>query len=113
MRWALPRNERGTVTAEFAVLMPALLAIVLLTVTAIMLAAHRVVLVSAAAEIARLEARGDDASAEARYRALDGAVELQRHRTDELHCVELRARPASGLLAAVTVSARGCAAGAP
>lgn len=104
------RADRGAVTAEFAVVLPAVLAVLALAVGAIMLATHRVALASAAAEVARLEARGDDAAAQQRLATLGPKTEAVRERSGSLLCVTLRARPAAGLLAVVELSARGCAA---
>ena len=52
------RDERGSVTAEFAVALPAMLLVLLLAIGAIALATQRLSLSSAAAQMARLEARG-------------------------------------------------------
>lgn len=90
--------------------MPAVLAVLVLAVGAILLATHRVALTSAAAEIARLEARGDGASARARLSELHAGPEISRERAGPLHCVTLSARPGSALLANVEIAARGCAA---
>lgn len=97
-------------TAEFAVVMPVLLAVLLIAVSAVLLAGHRVALTAAAAEVARLEARGDAAAARARLSALHEAVGVSRSRDGPLLCLTLRARPARGALSAVELSARGCAA---
>jgi len=105
------RDDRGSVTAEFVIVLPAVLAVLALAVGAIMLAAQRVVLTSAAAEVARLEARGDAVEASERLAALPG-VRVQREQRGSLHCVSLSTRPTGGLLAAVGVSARSCAASA-
>lgn len=103
------RGERGAVAAEFVIVLPAVLAVLVLAVGAILLAAHRVALTSAAAEVARLEARGDQTAARARLSGL-GAVDVFRERSGPLHCVVLSARPGSALLAMVEIRARGCAA---
>lgn len=103
-------TDRGAVTAEFAIAVPALLVVLVLAVGAIMLAAHRVVLTSAAAEVSRLEARGDRAEAGARLAELGEGVLVARSRDGPLLCVTLRARPARGALAVIELSARGCAA---
>lgn len=104
------RADRGAVTAEFVVVLPAVLAVLALAVGAILLATHRVALTSAAAEVARLEARGDDAAAQQRLATLGSKTEVDRERSGSLLCVTLRARPAAGLLAVVELSSRGCAA---
>lgn len=103
-------DDRGSVTAEFAVVLPAALLVLGLAVGSIMLATHRLVLSSAAAEIARLEARGDHAAASAARGRLGGGVAVQRSRHGPLHCVTLGSSPAGGLLAAIEISAKGCAA---
>jgi len=90
--------------------MPVLLAVLLIAVGAVLLAGHRVALTAAATEAARLEARGDGAAAEARLSALRGTVAVARSRDGPLLCLTLRAHPGSGALAAVELSARGCAA---
>jgi hypothetical protein len=56
------------VTAEFAVALPAVLLVLLLAIGAVMLSAQRLSLSSAAAQMARHEARGDAAAAAAVFR---------------------------------------------
>lgn len=107
---ALRADERGTVTAEFAIVVPAVLAVLALVVGGIYLAAHRITLVSVAGEIARHEARGDVDIAQQSVAALGGRVEVARADEGALHCVTLRSRPARGPLAHVTVESRACAA---
>lgn len=100
-------------TAEFAVALPALLMVVALAIGSIVLATHRLALSSAAAEVARLEARGDHAEAGTRIAALGTRVQAARERAGPLHCVTLTAKPGRGLLAVVDISARACAAVVP
>lgn len=102
-------QDRGAVTAEFAILLPVLVVVVGFCVGAIALSAHRVSLTSAAAEIARLEARGDSGSAAARISSL-GGVSIERTNSDHLLCVTLHSQPADGVLSVLRLSARGCAA---
>lgn len=104
------RGDRGAVTAEFVVLLPALLAVMLCAVGVVLFAAHRVALTAAAAELARLEARGDNASAQARLADLGRSVSIARVRDAPLLCVTLRSRPGAGAFAVVEVEARACAA---
>lgn len=104
--WA---SERGTVTAEFAVVLPTVLVVLGLVVGGVYLAAHRLTLVSLSGEIARSEAREDGASAGPVLEHLGESVEVERERDGALHCVVLTSRPAQGLLAQVAVSARSCA----
>lgn len=103
------REERGAVTAEFALTIPAVLLILGIAVGSIFLAAERVSLVSLAGEVARLEARGDTVLASARL-AEKPAAAIERTNDGRILCVTAVSRPGPGLLAAVTVSGRGCAA---
>lgn len=90
--------------------LPAVLAVLVVALVAILLAAQRVTLTSAAFEISRLEARGDHAAAVTQLSRLAGGTAVARERDGPLHCVTLRSHPASGLLAVAEVTARGCAA---
>jgi hypothetical protein len=109
-RWvAVLASERGTVTAEFAVVMPAVLIVLGVVIGGIFLAAHRVTLVSVSAEVARLEARDDRAAAELLLARLGPAVEVERERQGPLRCLTLTSHPAQGLLAGIALSARSCA----
>lgn len=104
------RGERGSVTAEFAVVVPAVLVVLGLSIGAVVLAAHRLTLSSAAVELARLEARGDVAAAGARLAALGDGVEVARSRDGPLLCIALAARRGAGALGLIHLGARGCAA---
>lgn len=97
-------------TAEFAVVLPAVLLVIGLAVGAILLATHRLALTQSAAEIARQEARGDTAGAAAQLVRLGETVTVRRSRDGPLHCVTLADRPGAGVLAMVEVVTRGCAA---
>ncbi len=103
------RDDSGSVTAEFAVTVPAVLLVLGLVIGGIQLSTHRLTLVSAAAEIARLEARGDHAMAADRIRGL-GDVRIERTSDSGILCVSLTAAPDRGLLALMRVDGRGCAA---
>jgi hypothetical protein len=103
-------RDRGSVTAEFAIMLPAVLIIVGLALSSIMLATQRLSLNASVVEIARHEARGDHATARAHLSRLSAGVQVQRHLRGALHCVTLRSSPAGGLLRAIEVSASSCAA---
>lgn len=107
---ALRHDERGTVTAEFAIVVPAVLAVLGLVIGGIYLAAHRITLVSVSAQVARLEARGDESRAEEQLDALGSRIVVDREEDGALHCVTLRSHPAGGPLAHVAVESRSCAA---
>ncbi|MGK0714917.1 TadE family type IV pilus minor pilin [Leucobacter sp. W1153] len=99
-------------TAEFAVVLPAALIVLVLIIGSILLAAQQLTLTSAAGDVARLEARGDSATAAVRLsQLLPGVtVNVTRQVRGSLHCVALSAQPAVGLLSALQISASGCAA---
>lgn len=105
-------SEQGSATAEFVVALPAVLLVLLLAVGAVMLATQRLSLSSAAAQMARHEARGDAAAAAAVFGGLNmrGGVAVQRADQGQLHCVTLSATPVGGALSAINVTGRGCAA---
>lgn len=104
------RDERGGVSAEFAVVLPALLLVLGVVIGAILLAGTRVTLVSAAHDVARLEARGDVALAANRLSQLPGRITVSRDTTAGILCVQLEARPGQGILASITITGVGCAA---
>ncbi len=89
-------RDRGSVTAEFAVALPAVIAVLSLCVWGLGLAAAQVRLQDRAGLAARAEARGEGAEA----LAAGGAVE----RDGELLCVRLTDR-----IAGLTLAARSCA----
>lgn len=91
-------------------MLPAVLAVLALAVGAILIATQRAALTATAAEVARLEARGDAPEAAARLGATAGEVRVTRTQRGALHCVTIRSQPAGGLLAAIGVRGEGCAA---
>lgn len=105
------RSERGAVTAEFVVVIPAVLLILGLAIGAVLLATHRLTLTAAAAEIVRLEARGDSAAAAARLAALSLPHSVVRSEHQGLHCVTIEARPIGGVLSLIAVGSSACAVG--
>lgn len=105
-----PADDRGAITAEFVIAMPALLLVLVVSIGSIMLAAQRVALTAAAGEVARLEARGDLVEARARLASLDSEVSVTRSRDGPLLCIGLSASPGVGALAVIAVDATGCAA---
>lgn len=98
--------DRGAVTAEFAVALPAALVVLTLGVGAVGVAAQQVRLTQSAASIARMLARGDD-EAFALSRVEAGTSARASH-ADGLVCVQLtrKARPVP-----LTLTARECALG--
>lgn len=84
--------------------------VLVLAVGSIMIATQRLVLSSAAAEVARHEARGDLAAASAVIGGLDIGPSVARSAVGPLHCVTLSMHPGRGLLSTISISGRGCAA---
>lgn len=103
-------DTRGSVTAEFAITIPAVLLVLGLVIGSVQLAAQRVSVTSLAGDLARLEARGDDTLAAERLRSFTGNPEVERLGDARILCVRVTTGPRSGILAAVAVSALGCAA---
>ncbi len=91
--------------------MPAILVVLGLAIGGILISAHRVALVSLAAQVARFEARGDgDLAASALEEWEGSSVEVVRSRHRGLHCVTLRSQPGGGLLAGIGIESLACAA---
>ena len=108
MRWRC-RAERqaGTVTAEFAVTVPAVLLVLAACLGGLRLGAERLRVVDAAAQVARSAARGD-AGAEAAAGRIGATAAVRR--AGDLVCADVRlAVPLLGL--PVPVSASSCALG--
>lgn len=104
------KNEAGAITAEFAITLPAVLAVLAIVLGGVYLAAERVALVSLAGEVARLEARGDNALAATRIMSESAPPDLVRDNDGRVLCVTATASPKLGLLRGLTVSGRSCAA---
>lgn len=104
------RNEEGSVTAEFAVMLPAVLIVVGIIISAITLSSQRILIVSASHEIARLEARGDANLAAAKIALLPEGTTLSRDERGGLKCIILTLQPVVGPLQVIKISAVGCAA---
>ncbi|MGO3146307.1 MAG: TadE/TadG family type IV pilus assembly protein [Leucobacter sp.] len=104
------RDERGSVTAEFAITVPAVLLVLGIVIGGIHLAAERVALVSLAGDVARLEARGDSSLAASRIASDGRSPTIRREHDGGVLCVEATSAPRPGLLAAIQVQGRGCAA---
>lgn len=102
---AFAAEQRGAVTAEFAIVLPAILVVLALIVGALNVSAGRVALTGLAGDLARLEARGDRAAAGERLSRFEGSPSVSRATEDGVLCVTAR----SGSFP-FAVSATGCAA---
>ncbi|HEY0248387.1 MAG TPA: TadE family type IV pilus minor pilin [Gryllotalpicola sp.] len=105
-------GERGTVTAEFAVVLPGVLLVLALCLGAVNVVAQQLTLGSLAASGARMLARGDDPAAmQARLVAAAPGVTVARSSDGGFVCVALERHARFGPLGAgaLELSAHGCA----
>jgi len=86
------RDERGSVAAEFAVTVPAVVLIIVLAVSALSVGARQVRLEHAAAQAARLAAREESPDrVQAAASALASGATVQTRREGDLVCADLSA----------------------
>ena len=103
------RGERGSVAAELAVALPAVLLALMLGVGALGAAATQVALQDAAADAARLLGRGESAArAAAAVAAVEGATMSSRDGAG-LVCVTAAAQARIGRLISIPLRADSCA----
>ncbi|WP_349899574.1 TadE family type IV pilus minor pilin [Parafrigoribacterium soli] len=103
-------GDRGSVTAEFATVIPAVLLVLACCLGAVQLAGTQLRLQDAAAAAARSIARGDSAAvAAARAAQLVAGATLTRIDRGGMTCVRLRSRGPAGPFAAIAVTASSCA----
>ena len=103
-------DDRGAVAAEFAVALPAIVIATVLGVGALTTAAQQVRLQDAAADAARLVARGEAdgrASAVVAGAVSDAGAAIERH--GELVCVTASAAVRAGGMVPLTLRATSCA----
>jgi hypothetical protein len=100
--------DRGSVTAELAAAMPAVIVVLALCAGTLQSLTQRALLTDAAAQAARSLARGDGVPAG----VVPAGADLAEERPGDLVCVSIR-QPAGGALAAlgIPVAARSCALG--
>jgi Flp pilus assembly protein TadG len=102
-------RDRGSVTAEFATVVPAVLLVLACCLGGLQLAGTQLRLQDAAAAAARSIARGESAAtASARADQLVAGARLARNDRGGMACVRLSSRGA-GPFAAITVTAASCA----
>ncbi|MFT4135591.1 TadE family type IV pilus minor pilin [Microbacterium sp.] len=95
----MSRGERGSVTAELAIVLPAVVLVVLLVVGMLSVSAHGVRLEHGAAQAARLAGRGEGAErVRAAVAAVAGEAEVAIRDEGDLVCVRARAEAAVPLL---------------
>ena len=104
-------SEAGSVTAEFAMILPAIALILAIGVGVVQLGALQVRLTDAAADAARMLGRGDPAgSASARVAQAQAGASMSVSHPGALVCVTARASAGSDVLGALfDFSGTGCA----
>lgn len=104
-------RDRGSVAAEFAVTLPALLLVVALGIGALAAGGHAVRLQDAAADAARLIARADDESRARAVAEAAGATSFGVSTQGDLVCVEVASPVHLGIVptGGFDISARSCA----
>ncbi|MDE0546006.1 TadE family type IV pilus minor pilin [Microbacterium sp. C7(2022)] len=101
--WA---DDRGAVAAEFAVSLPAIVAVIVITVGALGACARHVRLQDAVADAARMAARGESAQrVHDVIAAIDGATGVVERGPDDMVCVHATLDAGLG----IELSATGCA----
>lgn len=108
---SLARGDRGSVSAEFAIALPAVALVLVCCLSGLQLASQQVRLQDAAALTARSAARGEGTGVAGRL--VPGAA-VAHWREGDLECVRLSTQSASsaGTLLGITLTAQGCALGA-
>ncbi|ASD21107.1 hypothetical protein B7495_02515 [Cryobacterium sp. LW097] len=105
-------RDRGSVTAEFAAVLPAVLVVLACCLGAVQVVGQQVRMTDAAADVARLLARGDGAGpASGLLAAVAPGTTLAEERQGEFVCARLSAPSAFAPFAAagLTLAARSCA----
>jgi Flp pilus assembly protein TadG len=109
MRSRSAERERGSVTAEFAVALPAIALVLAACLASVQLAAQQVRLTDAAADAARALGRGEsEAAAAAIADRVSGGAGLSAATDGQFVCATLTGS-GSGLLAAIELRAESCA----
>lgn len=108
------RGERGSVTAEFAAIVPAVLLVLAFALGAIEVVVQQARLTDAAADAARSVSRGDaDGAMRARASATVGDATVSVSATADVVCVSLtQSAVGPAALTGLSVQGRGCALGA-
>lgn len=105
-----PDSDRGSVTAEYALVLPLVLATLAFIIAAVTLGAHKIVLTSVAADYARFMARDDSAAAQASLAQLNYKTAITQQHYGQISCYDISGNPGVGPLSIITITARGCAA---
>jgi hypothetical protein len=102
------RDEAGTVTAEFAIILPAVVLVLGCALGAIGLGGEQLRLQGAAFDAARLLGRGDAGALE-RVHAVAQDARLGVRSSGSLICADVSATVALGVLSGIVLNASACA----
>lgn len=102
------RADLGSVTAEFAAVVPAVVLVLAVALGAIQIAGEQLRLQAAAASAARALGRGDPNASEA-ILAVSPSARLDQSRSGDLVCAHASAAAGFGILLGFTLSATSCA----
>lgn len=100
-------GDRGSVTAEFAAVLPAVVLVLVAALGGMQVAGEQLRLQAAVTDAARMLGRGDAGAASRVGDAVHGATLAQSRRGD-LICAETRAPTALGILSSLTLRASAC-----
>jgi Flp pilus assembly protein TadG len=101
-------EDRGSVTAEFAAVLPAVVLVLGCALGAMQLASEQLRLQGADAQAARMLGRGDP-GARALILAVNPGATFVVRTSGDLVCADARAPASIGILLGVTISASACA----
>jgi hypothetical protein len=101
-------REAGTVTAEFAVVLPAVVLVLACALAAIGLGAQQLRLQGAAFDAARLLGRGDPGALD-RVHSVDPSARLGTRSSGAVICADVTAPVSIGVLAGLELEASACA----
>lgn len=103
------RNSEGSVTAEFAAIVPAVILVLAVSLSGLHMATQQLQLNEAAASIARSAARGSESLTLAATLVPGATSLLERHGNLICSRVELETQPFSALFGTMTLTATSCA----
>lgn len=102
-------RDRGSVTAELALIIPSVIVLLSVILQVAVLGAARAQLQDAAAFAARLQARGESAGPALKAGPEFPATHISTELRDGLHCVHMRQERRILGIVPVSVESRGCA----
>jgi Flp pilus assembly protein TadG len=103
-----PRSDTGSITAEFAAVVPAVILLLAVALGGIRLAGEQLQLQAAAQDASRMIARGEAGASATVLRVASGAT-ITGAESGDLVCVRARAPAALGILRGITLNASACA----